>query len=282
MPSKKCISCIPGDSNKKVSRTTKKRADWKIKAGLKTIFPNDKVPDLKGIKVKYPKGANQLVEVKLGKKNGNRVVLYYASQEQKLSNIKTVKPTEAYGRFNNSGITKLDKDGNGILRMKCPRPYNENQRTYLSHVHFILSNKKNTEWVDKLYTQTVTCQLSFEDVRKIVKNNTAIIINSLPFEYYVKSRIPMSVPLDHSLVLTKIKGNEVKEFIRSVLPHSPKIHKQVVSGKLDLLDIPIITYCYNTGCEADLDLQQKLNKIGFTNVKIYSGGIMEWNKKYIK
>ena len=33
---------------------------------------------------------------------------------------------------------------------------------------------------------------------------------------------------------------------------------------------------------ADLDAQQKLNKIGFTNVKVYPGGIMEWNKKYKK
>lgn len=282
MTTKKCISCRPGDSNKKVARTTKKRADWKIRKGLKTIFPNDKVPDLKNIKEKYPKGANQLVEVKLGKKNANKMVLYYASQEQKLSNIKTYEPTEAYGNFKNGGIVKLDKDGNGILRLKCPRPYRENEKTYLSHVHFILSNKKNTTWVDKLYTQTVTCNLSFEEVTEIVKNNSALIINALPYEYYVKSRIPMSIPLNHNLVLTKIKGKEVRNFIESMLPHCPKVQKQVVSGKLDLLDIPIVTYCYDTGCEADLDLQQKLNKIGFTNVKVYPGGIIEWNKKYKK
>ncbi len=276
--SKKCISCVSRKNNNKISATTKKRADWKLNKGLKTIFPNDKIPSLKGLKESIPKGANQIVELKLGKKNANRFILYYASQEQKLSNLKIYLPSEAYGNFKNKGIAKLDKDGNGILRIKCPRPYNENNITYSSHVHFILSNEKNTEWINKMFTQTVVCHLSFNEVSEIVKNNSALLLNALPNEYYIKSRIPMSISLDHNLTLTKINEREVRDYIQSVLPHCPKINKKVLNGSLNLLDIPIVTYCYNERCEADLYLQQKLNKIGFTNVKVYSGGIIEWNK----
>ena len=35
------------------------------------------------------------------------MVLYYATQEQELSNIKTYEPTKAYGNFKNGGIVRI-------------------------------------------------------------------------------------------------------------------------------------------------------------------------------
>ena len=112
-----------------------------------------------------------------------------------------------------------------------------------------------------------------------VKSGCTMIINSLPFEYYVKNRIPMSIPLDHNLVLDKLDKKDVIEYLKVMVAHYPKVNRKVMSGKLDFMDIPIISYCYNPECEADTDLQMKLNKIGFTNVKLYPGGIQEWIKK---
>ena len=144
MPSRKCISCLP--TNKKVAGMTKKRADWKLKRGLKSIFPNDKIPNLqdkKQIQERSPQGANQHIEVNLGKIMKDRLVLYYAAEESlkfhcALSNKKSIVVTV----LKNQGITTLDGDGNGILKIKCPRPYRENNKTYLPHVHFIVSDAK--------------------------------------------------------------------------------------------------------------------------------------------
>ena len=127
-------------------------------------------------------------------------------------------------------------------------------------------------------TQTVVCELKYEDVKKIVDSKCALLLNALPFEYYVKDRIPGSIPLDHNLVLDKISKKEVIEYLRVMLPHAPKIMESVNKGRLNFMDIPIVTYCYNAGCEADSDLQQKLNQIGFTNLKVYPDGIMGWRK----
>jgi hypothetical protein len=279
--SKKCVSCIP--TNKKVASTTKKRADWKTKVNLTSIFPNDIVPNLKGIKMKVPEKANQSVEVKLGKKNANKIVLFYAAEDSpsdSCSECQISKPINAYKNFKNQGISQLDSNGNAILKMRCPMVYRENNTTYQSHVHIILSNSQKTEWVNKLYTQTVVCALDFKEMKKVVDSRCALVINALPFEYYVKDRIPNSVPLDHNLPLSKLNKKEVIDYLSLMLVHNPELHKNVKSGKLDLMDIPMVTYCYNESCEADLDLQQKLNKIGFTNVKVYTGGVVEWKKKY--
>lgn len=283
MTSRKCISCLP--TNKKVASMTKKRADWKLKKGLKSIFPNDKTPDLQDktqIQEVTPKGANQHIEVNLGKKMKHRIVLYYAAEESPLAhchNCQIKNPQDSYGKFKNQGITKLDSEGNGVLKIRCPRPYKEENRTYLPHVHFIVSDAKREKWVNKLMTQTVVCQLNYQEMVKVVKSGCSMVINSLPFEYYVKNRIPRSIPLDHNLVLDKLDKKKVIEYLKVMVAHYPKVQKKVMSGKLDLMDIPIVSYCYDAQCEADTDLQIKLNKIGFTNVKLYPGGIQEWLKK---
>ena len=86
----------------------------------------------------------------------------------------------------------------------------------------------------------------------------------------------MSVPLPHNLDLN---AKEMKDYIKSVLPHAPVINRAVQKGKLDLLDIPIVSYCYDENCGADSHLQKKLNEIGFKNVKLYSLGIQGYRKR---
>ena len=280
---RKCLTCIP--TNKKIANTTKKRANWKSQRGMTTIFPDDKIPDLSqpsNRKEKTPTQSNQQVEIVLGKKMADRYVLYYAADECPMSscaNCDLLDANQAYGSFKNQGLTKLDKNGVGKLKIKCPRPYREENRTFLPHVHFIVSQKDNKSWIPKLMTQTVVCQLSYEEMEMVVKKGCAMVINALPFEYYVKDRIPMSIPLDHNLVLDKLNKKEIIEYLRVMLAHYPNLHQKVKCGELDLMDIPIISYCYNPECEADMDLQMKLNQIGFTNVKLYPGGITEWRRK---
>ena len=282
MRTKKCLSCIP--TNKKVAKTSKKRASWKQHIGLKTIFPNDTIPSLKS-KVRSVSGANQKVHLDLGPKKAGRKVLYYASQDlplDKCQELGVLGAIRAYGKFSNQGIAVLDAEGKGVLKIKCPMIYHEEGKTYLPHVHFILSNQNHTGWENKLLTQTVVCKLDFQDMVKVVKNQCALIVNALPFEYYVKDRIPHSVPLDHNMVLDSLDKKVVINYLESLLPHCPAVYQSYQKGKIDLMDIPLVSYCYNTGCEADTDLQEKLNQIGFTNVKVYEEGIVGWNKNMKK
>ena len=280
---KKCLTCIP--TSQKIANTTKKRADWKSRRGLKTIFPDDKIPDLSqaaNLKEIVPKNANQHIEINLGRKKAGRYVLYYAADQCPMSNCANchlLDANQAYGSFKNQGLTRLDSEGKAILKIQCPRPYREENRSYLPHVHFIVSQKDNLSWEHKLMTQTVVCHLNYSEMEQLVQKGCAMVINALPFEYYVKDRIPMSIPLDHNLVLDKLTKKEVIQYLKVMVAHYPSLHKAVSTGKMELLDVPIVSYCYNPECEADTDLQEKLNKIGFTNVKLYPGGIKEWRRK---
>lgn len=276
---KKCLTCK--STNRNISNTTKKRADWKTQKGIKTIFPNDDVPDLKNIRLYHPSNSNEHIKINLGKKFKNRYVLYYAAKKRHVRNLDPINSADkAYSTYKNKGITKTNNEGDAILKLKCPQVYMSKGKVYFSHVHFIVSDEKNKNWINELKTQQVVCQVRNEDLYDMLDTGCALILNALPIEYYLKDRIPGSHPLPHDLVLGKLSGNETIQYIRDCLIHSSKLKKAVDSHKLDIMNIPIVTYCYDQKCEADNDLQEKLNKIGFTNVKVYGPGIKGFRKSF--
>lgn len=275
--SKKCISCKPTIGV--ISTSSKKRPKWKERKNLKTVFPNDKIPDLKNPKLFHPKNYNQTFTIDLGQKFKKRYILFYASKHDKLINCKDINSAEkAYGSFKNRGMTKTDKNGKAILKLKCPQVYKENNKVYLSHVHFVISNENNTEWINELKTQSVVCSLNHEELIDVLSSNCGLVLNALPQEYFIKDRIPHTHSLDHTLVLNQVSGKEVVNYIKSLVFHNNKLTKYLNRKDLSVFNIPIVTYCYDEQCEADTDLQQKLNKIGFKNVKIFSPGIKGWRK----
>ena len=274
---KKCLSCKATTGI--IASSTKKRPKWKKDKKIKSIFPNDKIPDLKSPKLFHPKNYNQKFEINLGKKFSKRYILYYASKHDKLVNCKDIKTAEeAYGSFKNRGMTKTDKDGKTILKIKCPQIYKENNKIYLSHVHFIISNDKNTEWNNELKTQNVVCKLNHTELIQIMSSNCGIILNALPNEYYIKDRIPYSHSLDHNLLFDKVSKTDVINYIKSLVFHNSKLTKYLNRKDTTILNVPIVTYCYDESCDADNDLQRKLNSIGFKNVKVFSPGIKGWRK----
>lgn len=276
---KKCLSCKP--TNKSVANTTKKRADWKSRKGLKTIFPNDEIPDLKKIRLFHPKNATEHVKIDLGKKMANRYIIYYAAKKRHIRNCEAIlSAEEAYNSFKNKGVSKTNKDGVATLKLKCPQTYNEKGKVYFSHVHFIIADRKNKKWINELKTQQVVCQVRNEDLFDVLDSGSAIILNALPIEYFVKDRIPGSYSLPYDLVSTKISDGDVVNYIRSCVNHNRKLNKAVMSQKMDILNVPLVTYCYDQKCEADNTLQEKLNKIGFTNVKVYGPGIKGFRKSF--
>ena len=256
---------------------TKKQKQAHFGKSNKSIFPNNVKPELTDIKVTYPENSNQEIEMDLGKSMANRFVLYYGAQKKNLDNYTKVKKNDkAYGKFPNRGIAKSDKEGKVRLKFRCPQVYKEAGNTVVPHVHYIVADKNNKKWIEKLEVQEVVCDITHQELKNMISKRCAIILNALPVEYYIKDRIPMSVPLPHNLDL---KAKEMKDYIKSVLPHAPVINKAVQKGKLDLLDIPIVSYCYDENCGADSHLQKKLNEIGFKNVKLYSLGIQGYRKR---
>tara|TARA_B110001469_G_C9626583_1_gene312863 strand:- start:1162 stop:2004 length:843 start_codon:yes stop_codon:yes gene_type:complete len=274
-----CSSCKNSNNNNNNKKFSKKQRNPHFNASYKTIFPNDVIPDLSKIKVFYPKDSLQETVLNLGKENANRYVLYYCSSKKSLVEYNTVKMEKnAYGKLQNHGISKTDKEGKATIKFRCPQIYKEGGKAVLPHIHYILTEKGNKKWIHKLEIEQVVCDITHQELKDMIKNKCALILNALPIEYYIKDHIPMSIPLPHDLVLDKLNEKEVKKYISEMLPHASVIYKSVKKGKMNLLNIPIISYCYSPTCDADNDLQRKLIKIGFKNVKTYSLGIQGYRK----
>ena len=268
-----CLTC---KSIKNIRNTTykTKKANWKLKSGIKSIFPNDIIPDLNNIKESRIKNYDMKHSLNLNKSDSGKYVLYYAA-DLRIKCLEIPNAKDSYNTFKNMGISRLDSDGQTTLYLRCPNVYKENNRTFHPHVHFILSNKDCTKWNDKLYTKIIVCDINKKYVQNVVNNKCAIILNALPMKYYIKNRIPNSFSLPTE-ILNDLTDKEIINYISNMLIYYPKIDKKVKNKQLNIMDIPIITYCYSKKCNASEKLCNRLLKIGFINIKEYSNGILDW------
>ena len=107
MRTKKCLSCIP--TNKKVAKTSKKRASWKQHIGLKTIFPNikqigtvDKIVKLK----KSGKGNRTIVVFNLDGGRIRAICTQWDKSEKYASGLSVVLDSENYINWLNNKAYK--------------------------------------------------------------------------------------------------------------------------------------------------------------------------------
>jgi len=255
-------------------------ADWKKKKGIKTHYPNDIILPLKKVN---PKDYNLIYKLNLTKDNANRYVYYYAADSKNIQNcLKPKYASNAYGEeYLNKGVTKTDKNGIASLRINCPQSYYVNKdKQYISHIHYLLSDKENKKWEEKMFTERIICSVNKNELKKIIENQCAMIINALPYEEFIKQKIPNSIPLPYDIVdKNKITEKQLLKYLEEMSVHYPKINKLLKSGKLKIENVPIIVYCYKKTCKASEILIDKLIEYGYTDIKEYPNGIIGWDKK---
>ena len=90
----------------------------------------------------------------LGKQYANRLIFYFAAENKDDLPKHKIKytPEDAYDDYDNSGTTILDNNGKVKLVIENPISYyvEEDNMSYPPHVHFFVSNKKNTQWLKKI------------------------------------------------------------------------------------------------------------------------------------
>ena len=96
---------------------------------------------------------------------GSEKVLYWASNKETDTKKKDIKnkglnkdiedPTKAYGNFENSGISIVDKDGKAKLYIKCPKKYYVMYNKIIpQHLHYrTITNGK----LDEVKTINISC-----------------------------------------------------------------------------------------------------------------------------
>lgn len=275
-----CYNCKSSNNNKK-SVVKKKIADWKVKMGLKTHFPNDIIMPLKK---RYPRDWDTTYLLKLGKRFANRFVYYYcADKKESKQCLTSFSAEDVYGDgFNNRGVVQCDEHGNAKLKFRCPQAYyvDDKDKLHLPHVHYFISDFKNKKWNEKLFTERIICDVNKQQLTEMIKNKCAVVINALPYQEYMKARIPNSIPIPYDIVVKgEISKKQLVNYLREMLVHYPKINKQVQSGKMKIEHIPMVVYCYYKKCDASMQLIEKMIDMGFVDLKEYSAGIVDWMKK---
>lgn len=87
--------------------------------------------------------------------------------------------------------------------------------------------------------------------RKITGEHSPVLINALGKDSYQAKHIPGSINIP--------TGNA--DMAKDVIPY---------------MDAEIVVYCANTDCDASLNLAQKLEEMGYTNVSDFEKGLAGW------
>jgi hypothetical protein len=259
--------------SRKISDVVTSSLNSELRKVLKKMMPNyDKLEDLEK---QHPKKFNKRLVVGLGKSNANKHVFYFASKDRKQLGthcLKMLRKQIAYRGFNNIGVTKTNSKGEAAFRFICPHPYKENNKLYVSHVHFLLQ-ESDTRWEETLYTVGVICSIDAKSLAKTINHNCSLVLNSSELNDYMSQHIPNSFPLPASM--TK-NGNDIKKYIKALINGDKRLRTKFERSKVDIFEVPLVIYCNNKGCDSTDDLLNKLWRIGFKNLKVYSGSISEY------
>ena len=278
---KKCNFCRLADklNTEEIPFWSKKNENYSPYPKMITCDPNYslKNEDLKDILPELDENSLE-AHLTLGDDNSNKHVFYWAANPQKDIH-KILGPEAAYSDYENHGLLKCDDKGEVILKFNPPQPYKEKSKTHPKHIHYLLESSDQT-WLP-LKTIRIIQSVSLEYLDERIKSKDMIILNALPEKYHKKDKIPNSynLPLESLEKYTsESKSRKVKNFIKSILKYYPKIENLVNDKHLVLEDVPILTYCANSKCDASEKLLDILYECKYNNTQEFKGGIEEYNK----
>jgi rhodanese-related sulfurtransferase len=90
------------------------------------------------------------------------------------------------------------------------------------------------------------------ELEKLVADNSVTLVDALPASYYAKAHLPGALNLVES---------DVEARAAELLPDK---------------DAVIVTYCSNEACGNSQAVANRLQKLGYTNVRKYREGIQDW------
>ncbi|GAB3589264.1 rhodanese-like domain-containing protein [Angustibacter peucedani] len=91
-----------------------------------------------------------------------------------------------------------------------------------------------------------------QELEELVTAGSVVLVDALPDSYYAQQHLPGAVNLVES---------DVNALAADVLPDKAA---------------PIVTYCSNAACRNSQAVANRLEQLGYTNVRKYVEGIQDW------
>lgn len=100
----------------------------------------------------------------------------------------------------------------------------------------------------------MTRTISRDEVKAGLDTGTITLVDALPDSYYEQQHLPGALNL---------VADDVETGAARLLPDK---------------DAAIVTYCSNTACGNSGQVAARLERLGYTNVRKYAGGIQDWSE----
>ena len=282
-----CLNCIKGHTLKEVAESTDKVPMWSKKAGNYSPLPkmltcderyNLQEPD--ALQPETPKLHDSPIKLTLDDLPSNVWVFVWASVTSE-DPLYINGPIEAYQDDINHCLQKTDDEGVVEITLNCPQPYRVDGTTYSRHIHYVFENKEEKIW-STMKTFRFTSVVTRDELEEILDTKKAIVIFSMPEEFYEKDHIPGSLnlpreSLDKLSEAAKVK--HVTQFLKDNLKKYPDIKEAVDDKRLDIRDVPIVTYCMSDTCKSSGRLLEHFYECGVNNVSEYTPGLKGWKQK---
>lgn len=273
-----CASCITFDLNRVVKSDDSLKPSWLQTNNYVEAFIHKQT----NFNIRQPKKINIKVDLHL-KQAANKKILYWAAKSKKHNDIITNEAKDAYGNFANHGVAKCDSNGNVTVSISFPQSYStipknhKTPQTFHPHIHFVIANHDETQWLSQIYTKILTQNLSLDETM-IRHRGLYVLLNTLPCNYYAKDHIPNSYNLPTNSIKKMTRNELFRWFLEVAEKHYDGLYQLLKTKKIDIYEIPIICYCAHEKCDASHLASEELIKKGFVNVSIYEGGMLEYNK----
>ena len=94
--------------------------------------------------------------------------------------------------------------------------------------------------------------ISRAELEDLIWSETVVVVDALPRAYYDRDHLPGAI---------NIVESEVEDLAAEALPDK---------------DAAIVTYCSNAACANSQAVADRLERLGYTNVRKYRDGIQDW------
>jgi rhodanese-related sulfurtransferase len=98
----------------------------------------------------------------------------------------------------------------------------------------------------------MTALISRTELQAAIDTASVTVVDALPASYYAQQHLPGALNLVEA---------DVEALAPTLLPDR---------------DAAIVTYCSNAGCPNSQNVANRLERLGYTNVRKYRDGIQDW------
>lgn len=270
-----CVTC----GSKKTTKHTAgvERAEWLRKVNYVQEFILKQ--NIRKKKNNYRPKSQNTFTINVGRAYRNRYLLFWATTKAPTNSVYIKGAKEAYAapKFPNSGVAKVQANGHAAVSLVCPRIYRAKEagqsgpkKSYMRHMHYVLSDKQNKKWLSKkVMTRPLYCDVGLEAVQQSIKSGSAVVLNTLPCNVYGVDHIPgtWNVPYTYS------ETQSTEQIQTIVHRHFPNFREAIRGRQLRLHEVPIITYCAHSKCDASHRAMEVFKKAGFVNMSWFPGGM---------